>query len=197
LLSFFKPTPSNTSLKLQMTRSEQSSYSPNAAKKVFKANAKNAGMSIEVAIKTRADLLATKKIPKPVGNIRRNPGRMDGVSWNGSSFICAQKVDDGTPPREEDVDDHATDFDDTTREQTTDNRMVVSLLDIARPVKPKGVAKEFEIVDGVQRVIALEDEDEVTEHSELGVDEEWEEIYGDSHLRERISYSAVLRGNER
>jgi len=59
------------------------------------------------------------------------------------------------------------------------------------------VAKEFEIVDGVQRVIALEDEDEVTEHSELGVDEEWEEIYGDSHLRERISYSAVLRGNER
>ena len=180
MLSFFKPTPSNTSLKLQMTRSEQSSYSPNAAKKVllvhlydlcqwltiflcvkvFKANAKNAGMSIEVAIKTRADLLATKKvleplwpkiddslpqdwpwkIPKPVGNIRRNPGRMDGVSWNGSSFICAQKVDDGSPPREEDVDDHATDFDDTTVEQTTDDRMVVSLLDIARPAKPKGTS---------------------------------------------------------
>jgi hypothetical protein len=38
------------------------------------------------------------------------------------------------------------------------------------------VAKEFEIIDTVQRVIALEDEDKVTEPWQVDVDEEWEEI---------------------
>jgi hypothetical protein len=29
-------------------------------------------------------------------NVRRNPGRMDGVTWNGSSFICNKSVDGET-----------------------------------------------------------------------------------------------------
>jgi hypothetical protein len=69
---------------------------------------------------------------------------MDGVRWNGSSFICADKVDDGKPPREEDIEDYTADFEDATTEQTiAEGRMTVSLLDIARPAKPKGKPRFF------------------------------------------------------
>jgi hypothetical protein len=65
---------------------------------------------------------------------------MDGVQWNGSSFICGINVDDGTTPADEDIYDHTTDIDEARPESATDKeQMTVFLVDIARPAKPKGI----------------------------------------------------------
>jgi hypothetical protein len=56
------------------------------------------------------------------------------------------------------------------------------------------VAKDFEVIQGVKRVIALEESEiDPTEQWE----DDWEDLYDDVRgVRERKSYSAVLRGNE-
>jgi hypothetical protein len=53
-----------------------------------------------------------------------------------------------------------------------------------------GLAKEFEVVDSVPRVIALEDEDYDSESDYWEDDGGWDIV-----VRERKSYSAVLSGN--
>jgi len=103
-------------------------------------------------------------------------------------------------------------------------RMVVleSLLDIARPAKPRGVyrlgldrestslrarlgvAKEFEVVEPPRRVIVLQDELEAT-----GMNDDWEEdwisdddfdweevLFGSGVAPKRHTYSAVVKGLE-
>ena len=56
------------------------------------------------------------------------------------------------------------------------------------------MAKDFEVVQGVKRVIALEESEiDPTEQWE----DDWEDLYDDDgQVHERKSYSAVLRGNE-
>ena len=56
------------------------------------------------------------------------------------------------------------------------------------------MAKDFEVVQGVKRVIALEESEiDPTEQWE----DDWEDLYDDDRqVHERKSYSAVLRGNE-
>lgn len=57
-----------------------------------------------------------------------------------------------------------------------------------------GVAKEFEIVDGVRRVIALDDEDPYDDEGWLDNDE-WEAVdAGEQHAVARKSYSSILAG---
>lgn len=65
----------------------------------------------------------------------------------------------------------------------------------------KGVAKEFEVVDSLPRVIALYDDEFDSVHDwGSDIDEvDWEEIYGfeDKEVERKESYSAVLKGKER
>jgi hypothetical protein len=78
---------------------------------------------------------------------RRNPGRMDGVQWNGDQFICTYDVDGHY--LDSDVESAADDDElyegDTNGLHGSDRARqpgpVVSLLDIARPAKQKGEAE--------------------------------------------------------
>ncbi|KAG6909675.1 hypothetical protein DXG01_016082 [Tephrocybe rancida] len=76
-----------------------------------------------------------------------------------------------------------------------------SLLDIAQPAKPKGVAKDFEVVDSVTRVIAFED-DGCKDDSSLswGDDDDfWDEWIDAYRERDEVrkekkpSYSAIVK----
>ncbi|KZP03320.1 hypothetical protein FIBSPDRAFT_489786 [Athelia psychrophila] len=77
--------------------------------------------------------------------------------------------------------------------------MTVLLSDIARPAKQRGVAKDFEIVDSLQRVIVEDDFEEDFDYSPSPADEDWE-LY-DEEWEARISssksYSAVVLGHDR
>lgn len=88
------------------------------------------------AIHDRAVLLSEQKTMKP-RLVRRNPGRMDGVLWNGDSFICANKVDEpaGGNATSDFEDDSESDGEESAPRRTD---VVVTLLDIARPAKVKG-----------------------------------------------------------
>lgn len=109
----------------------------------FRAQAASKGLSFrEAIVATKAkDEAEGKKIEKPVGIVRRNPGRMDGVQWNGDSFVCARQVD-GDVTRTYDVRVGAREDDNegnaTLADETRPEPMVVSLLDIARPAKRRG-----------------------------------------------------------
>jgi len=126
---------------------------------------------------------------------RQHPGRR-GMQWNSSAFISGSDVDDGELfIRDEDVYDFRIDFNlidsyDTSN-TTHHSDMMVSLLDIARPAKQKGAAKDFEVVQKLRNVIVLEDSGLEYQWD----DDEWEHIY-DERLAEERSYSSVLRGKE-
>lgn len=74
------------------------------------------------------------QIFRPAAAVRRNPGRMDGSRWNGRTFICSREVDDGMSHFESE--DHLDD--EGYHEWAPEGRLVVSLLDIARPAKLRG-----------------------------------------------------------
>jgi len=80
-------------------------------------------------------------------------------------------------------------------EKLPESTPVVSLLDMARPAKPRGIAKHFEVVESPHRVIALEDLDVDTE--EGFEDEGWEDLYEDEwdipSQNQRKTYSAIVR----
>jgi hypothetical protein len=118
----------------------------------------------------------------------RRQGRT-GMQWNSSDFI--NNVEDGDFfIHEEDVFEFR--LADDTFETPHHTDMKVSLLDIARPAKQKGAAKDFEVVQKVRNVIALEDNDLEYQWE----DDEWELIYDERHAEEKRSYSSTLRGNE-
>ncbi|KAJ7037670.1 hypothetical protein C8F04DRAFT_1092001 [Mycena alexandri] len=210
-----------------MTRSELSVHSPRVVRKAFRAQANSAGLTYRAAIAAtkKREEEEGKKVEKPVGIIRRNPGRMDGVQWNGDSFVCARQVDgDGFRPSEAgtwDQEEHDTSADD--RRPPTEP-IVVSLLDIARPAKRRGVAKKYVVLPTIRRVMDLEDDtqSEQWEQWEAGSDawdvqseqwetqseqweipggdygaEEWEELYGEKSEQATRSYSSALRADER
>jgi len=143
--------------------------------------------------------------PKKPDPVRRNPGRMDGVRWAGSSFICPTSVegdlttsDNITGFYDNDYLSLQDDIWDQAQAEASgyrrEDKMSVQLWDIARPAKVKGIAKEFEVVHGVRRTIVLEDDNFETIDEE---DEDWENIYVDKMgPEEPRTYSAVLRGNE-
>ncbi|KAF8172616.1 hypothetical protein K438DRAFT_1851428 [Mycena galopus ATCC 62051] len=205
-----------------MTRSEVSPHSPRVIRKAFRAQAASKGLSYGEAVLSAKAKAAEegKKIEKPMGIIRRNPGRMDGVQWNGDSFVCTRQVDGDEPGRAL----NAVDQEDAGNEPSDEQRppMVVSLLDIARPAKRRGPAKKYQVLPRVQHVIELEDgtqselwEDEWERNSDAwdvqseqwesqsevweipagdyGA-EEWEELYGERFDREasRSSFAAAL-----
>ncbi|KAF8797552.1 hypothetical protein BYT27DRAFT_7179180 [Phlegmacium glaucopus] len=124
----------------------------------------------------------------------RSRSRLEGMQWNSKSFLSGTEVDDGELfIREEDVYNFKIDFIDTSNTRRHHTDMTISLLDIARPAKRKGVAKDFEVVQKVRNVIALEDDDEGLEYQ--WEDDEWEQIPEEQHTEPR-SYASVLKGNE-
>jgi hypothetical protein len=149
-----------------------------------------------------------KNPPQALSGRRRSNGqgqiRKPGVEWNN-----ADEVDDGR----DDALDVSDDEKDGTKAGEIEKRspsggQVVDLLDMARPAKPKGkvfcimgvilhyliiihhagIAKEFEVVQGSPRVIALPDEPRVPAIK----DEDWENIDSE-HMDQPKSYSAVVR----
>jgi len=121
---------------------------------------------------------------------RRLPLRTDDMQWKSGDFISGSAIDDGELfiHEADSVYDINILMDDTcdTRHHTD---MTISLLEIARPAKRKGIAKDFEVVQKVRNVIVLEDEFEG-----LGwEDDEWEQIYDERHADQGRSYSSVLR----
>ncbi|KAL0569584.1 hypothetical protein V5O48_012372 [Marasmius crinis-equi] len=195
-----------------MTRSNISTYSPKVAKKTFRSAAKEAGMQYEDAIQAQKEAQAeagAKTLSTKIGVVRRNPGRMDGVRWNGGSFVCPTRVN-GDDEFWEDEEYYRIMYDDywtfeypAEEEEGTAVRETqeVSLMDIAKPMKVKGIAREFEIVPTVQRVIPLED-DAKSENWEVMscADSEWEEMYEDGSRSDsnsgnsaRGAYSDALR----
>ncbi|KAH9947779.1 hypothetical protein B0H21DRAFT_310429 [Amylocystis lapponica] len=132
---------------------------------------------------------------------RRNPGKDDGRNYNSGRFICAAAVDgDG----EKDVRRRGKrggakgaraliacdEYDlDTVPSYSPPAQHKVDLLDIAKPAKPR-VARArtggFEMVDTVSRVVALEDDAELSEDDS----EDWERVEQD--IPARKTYSEVL-----
>jgi len=96
----------------------------------------------------------------------------------------------------DDVHDFKTDFNLIDSYDTSDTThhtvMKVSLLDIARPAKQRGAAKDFEVVQKLRNVIVLEDNGLEYQWE----DDEWEHIYDERLAEEQRSYSSVLRGND-
>jgi len=115
--------------------------------------------------------------------------RKPGVEWNNSD-----EIDDG---RDEALDVSEDEKERVRNDEPIENSpsggQVVDLLDIARPAKSKGIAREFEVVQGSPRVIALPDEPRVP----AIMDEDWENIdsEGSEDMDQRKSYSAVVRDN--
>ncbi|KAI0357697.1 hypothetical protein OH77DRAFT_1435498 [Trametes cingulata] len=89
--------------------------------------------------------------------------------------------------------------DGASRQGPTRPRSEVQIMDIAKPMKPRGTAKEFEIVDTVRRVIALEDEEESMDWTGRIEDDveldEWETLDVEDVVGRGIaqSYAEVLR----
>jgi len=116
-----------------------------------------------------------------------------------TNFIKPAEDEGAIELRDEDVYDFKVDFADSrdTRHYTD---MKVSLLDIARPTKAKGVAKDFEVIRKTRDVIPLDDvdfeiwEDDVFDQELWG---DWEQIYDEQRGDTRQSYSSVLRGHDR
>ncbi|KAK7052969.1 hypothetical protein VNI00_004289 [Paramarasmius palmivorus] len=211
--------------KKDMARSHISQYSPKVAKKArhftpvlyvhwltqddsiqaFRSATREAGIRYVDAITALKQSQAQDKtLSNPT--TRRNPGRMDGVRWNGDSFICARNVDGIDESDIHEPEPGVEEYELAVRRETTRTKEVC-LLDIAKPMKARGVAKRFEVVRTVQRTIALDEED-FDDGSECwdvmsrfdDEESEWEEIFLEGKDEEKVevlrpTYSAVLREN--
>ncbi|KAG7100213.1 hypothetical protein E1B28_001988 [Marasmius oreades] len=193
-----------------MTRSNVSQYSPKVAKKAFRAAAKDAGMRYVDAIQVRKEAQSNlKTLSTKVGVVRRNPGRMDGVRWNGDSFVCPLHVDSdlsvfgGSEDELECEYDDSYEFDNKRSEEKMKTvSETVCLMDIAKPMKVKGIAKDFEVLQTVRRVIALEDELENEEWEMTScTGSEWDEVIEDVESEAALgawqSYSDAIRSREK
>ncbi|KAJ4473161.1 hypothetical protein J3R30DRAFT_3515299 [Lentinula aciculospora] len=177
-----------------MTRSLQAKYCPRIVKKTLKRTCLDAGMARNDAEEVSLSCLPA---PRASGTTRRNPGRMDGVQWKSNSFICPEHVDGSEPYDDETYEvekGHSEeDLTNDERRESSERLHIISLLDIARPAKSKGPAKEYEIVKSVRQVIFLDDEP-----SYLG--EEWEDIqeFNDDarETQQQLTYAAVLQSKD-
>jgi len=113
--------------------------------------------------------------------------RKPGVEWNN-----ADDIDDGQDEALEISDDEKEGVKrGEAVEKSPAGGQIIDLLDIARPAKLKGIAKEFEVVQGSPRIVALPDEP----LGPAAKEEDWEEIDSED-IDPRKSYSAVVRENE-
>ncbi|KAI9060057.1 hypothetical protein FKP32DRAFT_1760641 [Trametes sanguinea] len=141
---------------------------------------------------------------------RRNPGREDGQTWRSDSYLCGRALESSRDDRE--VIDDTTDCEegsstqdwregirrDSTLASHSPPRREVPIMDIAKPMKPRGMAKDFEVLETVGRVIALDD-DHMTEWTDDdrgdSAMQEWESLDWESASdhEHKASYAAMLR----
>ncbi|KAF5386469.1 hypothetical protein D9757_005900 [Collybiopsis confluens] len=186
-----------------MTRSSPTKYGPHALKKTLKKKCMDAGMTHSDAVKLAESSCAPAKVS---GTSRRNPGRMDGVAWRANSFICPDRVDSLETFHEERY--HSESDEDSIEDYVNDSRLtgirehIVSLLDMAKPAKLKGIAKDYEVVKMLKfEDIMLFDDEQDWDTLSVILEEEWEDwedIYesngnGPAAKQDRPTYSAVLQ----
>ncbi|KAM6501473.1 hypothetical protein JOM56_004487 [Amanita muscaria] len=184
-----------------MTRSTRSVQSHKQAKKAFKQEASDAGYCSKPEVYCMWNAKVAEgvrdKARRPPLHSTRNPRRMDGMKWNGSTFVCPENVEDNdfSPvlPREEYWCDG-----DSEEVNHTNHGMEVCLMDFARPAKPRGVKKEFEVVDKLPSVIALDEESWESYNSDDWYlpEDMWEEVFmeGTAGVASRKTFADVLRG---
>ncbi|KAG5634579.1 hypothetical protein H0H81_001487 [Sphagnurus paluster] len=186
-----------------MTRSILSARGPEAAKKTFRAQAKAQGLTFRAAAELR-NSLPKQKDPIAPGMGRRTHGN-GGVGfgdsyWDGRArvWVGGLAYDD-----EDNEDPTAGLYSDSEMEvhsqegHWTQTRVVVSLLDIAKPkrTKAKGVARDFEMIDSVPRVLTLGDEWADLDEKDEDIDwAEWDQAYGEWKGKEKASYSDIVEG---
>ncbi|KAH9851020.1 hypothetical protein C2E23DRAFT_869501 [Lenzites betulinus] len=139
---------------------------------------------------------------------RRNPGRDDGETWVSANYVCGRAIgpdwegDDGDDAWKMDVErEWARDLgssgdEDAWGHDRAERRREVQIMDIAKPMKPRGISREFEVVDTVRRVIALE-EDQTIEWTErigaaLALDE-WEILEETDDQQAIESYAELVQ----
>ncbi|KAI0323919.1 hypothetical protein GY45DRAFT_1332100 [Cubamyces sp. BRFM 1775] len=136
---------------------------------------------------------------------RRNPGRDDGKTYVSRRFVCGTAIGSTRDARGDAAASQADDEDwkrkstvvnggDIGVERRKHSAREVRIVDIAKPMKPRrkgrGVSGDFEIVNAVGRVVALEDESDRWPTSGLELDgwdmlEEWDS--------QQTSYATVLQ----
>lgn len=79
-----------------------------------------------------------------------------------------------------------------------DSQNAISLLDIAKPMKVRGIATDFEVVESVDRIIAS-DEDifEVDAPRASDNDSDWEDLFErETEVKIPTKYSDVIKARE-
>ncbi|KAF7427843.1 hypothetical protein PC9H_007059 [Pleurotus ostreatus] len=106
--------------------------------------------------------------------------------WLGP-YKCAEGVvlDETEDLSDDGWEDEVQSLDEDCRPAAT---VEIAILDIATPAKLKGVAREFEVVQGPRGVIVLEDD------GCSDTEEEWEKLYEEKERGPHATYSAVLQG---
>ncbi|KAI0827261.1 hypothetical protein BC628DRAFT_1418396 [Trametes gibbosa] len=112
---------------------------------------------------------------------RRNPWRDDGEWCVSAKHLSTRAIGAERETWRMDVESEWAheDFedDDAWRHYRLEGRREVRIMDIAKPMKLRGVSKEFEVVDTVSRVIVLEEDQTIEWTGRIGADlelDEWE-----------------------
>ncbi|KAI1786350.1 hypothetical protein LXA43DRAFT_1085489 [Ganoderma leucocontextum] len=160
-----------------------------------------------------APLAKPWKQPKSIPRIYRQHltpatravGRTVGQEWCSDEYVCGAAIGPEweheargayeTDVQEEWEREWARESQYDADEEDVRGPMEVHILDIAKPAKPRGAAKEYEVVETVRRVIALEDDDkweewEIGSEDELESDE-WEALEDEN--QRHVSYAMVLQ----
>ncbi|KAL1741641.1 hypothetical protein HDZ31DRAFT_66723 [Schizophyllum fasciatum] len=162
-----------------MARSKNSNSPFKELKKNIRAEAVKNGINYAEAIDRRNACKDTQKIDLSRALSRRNPGRMDGWQWRGSTFISPHQVDNGDfRTGEADSDEEAFAEGDTYAHPKD---RVVCLMDFARPAKRIAPKDRFELVGRPKADAELSDD----EFDLLSVvTEEWEALSEDMYERD-------------
>ncbi|KIK68769.1 hypothetical protein GYMLUDRAFT_68602 [Collybiopsis luxurians FD-317 M1] len=175
-----------------MTRSSQTEYRPKVVKKAIKKIYMDAGIPhCDAVLMAAIPFMQNKSELRHKNRRRRKAGLI----------TCSNNVDDLKAYRDElyfDEETEELDVFESDSFPTGRGEHIASLLDMAKPAKLKGIAKEYEVVKGPREVIFLDEEQE-WETLGLPVEEEWEEIYESTDsedscgIQEKPTYSFVLQ----
>ncbi|RPD61810.1 hypothetical protein L226DRAFT_534004 [Lentinus tigrinus ALCF2SS1-7] len=142
---------------------------------------------------------SSRSAPRLRRGVRRNAGRDDGRTWVSRRFVCGAAVD-ADWGSDLDLEDPADATDVWEGDGAVARRRVeVDILDIAKPAKVRGTAREYEMVQSVSRVITFGDDDRdqwVDVGGDVPVaDAEWEAVEGGNEAKVPLqkSYAAALR----
>ncbi|KAI0767540.1 hypothetical protein C8Q74DRAFT_1370305 [Fomes fomentarius] len=138
---------------------------------------------------------------------RRNPGRDDGTTYTSSRFLCEPSMDHNSILQQRgrsdaDVGDEweaeCARLERDPQGAREREQIEVAILDIAKPAKRRrrGAAKDYEMINTVQRVIAL-DEDDSDWQWEIGSEDldyvDWEAVEDEVSVHDAASYAGMVQ----